>query len=134
MRGHSLGRVLWQGQALADTGIPETVGGRDAERVLRAPAEGTLQTHVSITDQVQQGDLLAEVSGKPLYAPFTGVIRGLLQDGLPVKTGMKIGDLDPRNDPAYCMMISDKSLAIAGGVLEAILSKPEIRKELYNLT
>jgi xanthine dehydrogenase accessory factor len=132
MRGHSLGRVLWQGQVLANTGIPETVGGRGEERVLRASAEGILITHVSITDQVQQGDLLAEVSDKPLYAPFTGVIRGLLKDGLPVKTGMKVGDLDPRNDPAYCTMISDKSLAIAGGVLEAILSKPEIRNQLYN--
>jgi xanthine dehydrogenase accessory factor len=132
MRGHSLGRVLWHGQALVDTGIPETVGGRDAERVLRAPADGKLEVRVRITDRVQQGDLLAEVSGKPLHAPFTGVIRGLLQDGLPVKAGMKIGDLDPRNDPAYCKMISDKSLAIAGGVLEAILSKPEIRKELIN--
>lgn len=134
MRGHSLGRVLWHGQALADTGIPETVGGKDAERVLRAPAEGKLDTHVHITDQVQKSDLLAEVSGKPLYAPFTGVIRGLLQDGLLVKAGMKIGDLDPRNDPAYCTMISDKSLAIAGGVLEAILAKPGIRNQLYNIS
>jgi xanthine dehydrogenase accessory factor len=131
MRGHSLGRVIWQGQALANTGVPETVGGRDEERVLRAPADGKLNNHVSITEQVRQGDLLAEVSGKALYAPFDGVIRGLLMDGLIVRTGMKIGDLDPRNDPANCTLISDKSLAIAGGVLEAILSKPEIREQLF---
>lgn len=131
MRGHNLGRVIWQGPAQANTGVPETVGGRDEERVLRAPSDGVLKNHVHITDRVQQGALLAEVSGKPLYAPFSGVIRGLLQTGLTVKTGMKIGDLDPRNDTAYCSLISDKSLAIGGGVLEAILSRPEIRNRLF---
>jgi xanthine dehydrogenase accessory factor len=131
MRGHTLGRAIWHGQARADTGVPETVGGRDAERVLRGPADGVLINHVEITDRVKQGDLLAEAGGEPLYAPFDGVIRGLLHQGLEVKQGMKIGDLDPRNDPAYCTLISDKSLSIGGGVLEAILSKKEIRENLF---
>jgi xanthine dehydrogenase accessory factor len=131
MRGHTLGRVLWQGQARPDTGIPETVGGRDAERVLRAPTDGHLTTFVKITDLVRKGDLLAEAGGAQLTAPFEGVIRGLLHEGLPVRKGMKIGDLDPRKDPAYCSLISDKSLSIGGGVLEAILSKAEIRARLF---
>jgi xanthine dehydrogenase accessory factor len=129
-RGHSLGRVIWQGQALPDTKLPDTIGGRDHDRVLRAPADGLLRTQVSITDQVLAGDLLADVEGVKLIAPFDGVIRGLLHDGLQVKTGMKIGDLDPRNDPAYCSLISDKALSVGGGVLEALLSKPEIRARL----
>jgi xanthine dehydrogenase accessory factor len=134
MRGHTLGRVIWRGQALADTGIPETVGGRDAERVLRAPADGVLCNHVQITDRVKEGDLIAEAGGLQLHAPFDGVIRGLLHEGLPVHQGMKIGDLDPRNDPAYCTLISDKSLSIGGGVLEALLSKAEIRARLLSKT
>lgn len=132
MRGHSLGRVIWQGQALADTGIPETVGGRDAERVLRAPADGKLVTHAVIGDVVRQGDLLAESGGEKLFAPFDGVVRGLLREQLEVRGGMKIGDLDPRMDPKFCKMISDKSLSIGGGVLEAILSKEAIRAKLFN--
>jgi xanthine dehydrogenase accessory factor len=34
---------------------------------------------------------------------------------------MKIGDLDPRADVAACFTVSDKSLAIGGAALEAIL-------------
>ena len=131
MRGHTLGRAIWEGQARPDTGIPETVGGRDADRVLRAPADGLLTNHVKITDRVREGDLLAEAGGEALLAPFDGVIRGLLHDGLQVRKGMKIGDLDPRNDPAFCTLVSDKSLSIGGGVLEAILSRPEIRETLF---
>ena len=62
------------------------------------------------------------MDGQPIYAPFKGVLRGLLHSGLQVKSGFKVGDLDPRNDPQYCHMVSDKSLAIGGGVLEAILT------------
>jgi xanthine dehydrogenase accessory factor len=65
-----------------------------------------------------------------LRAPFAGVLRGLLHDGLPVEQGVKVGDLDPRGDPSYCRLISDKSLAIGGGALEALLSRPEIRARL----
>ena len=130
MRGHSLGRVIWQGQALPNTNVPETIGGRDTERVLRSPSNGELITHVRITDRVRQGELLAEVAGEKVFAPFDGVIRGILHEGLRVYAGLKIGDLDPRDDPAYCSLISDKSLSIGGGVLEAILSKPEIRSKL----
>lgn len=130
MRGHTLGRVIWQGEALPDTKIPETISGRDHDRVLRAPADGLLRTHAQIADQVKEGELLAEVAGVKVKAPFTGVVRGLLHDKLVVKTGMKIGDVDPRNDPLFCSLISDKALAIGGGVLEAILAKPEIRAKL----
>ena len=121
-RGHYLGRVIWQGSALADTGLPEGFGDEYRDRVLRAPAEGEFHPHRAICDRLEQGDLIAEVDGYPLHAPFKGVLRGLLHAGLRVETGFKVGDLDPRDDPRYCRLVSDKSLAIAGGVLEAILS------------
>ena len=122
MRGHTLGRVFWQGQAAADTGIPEGVLGKTSERVLRAPADGELQGRALIGDVVQEGDLLAVVGEAELLAPFDGALRGLVHDGLTVTQGMKVGDLDPRGDPKYARMVSDKSLAIGGGVLEAVLA------------
>lgn len=121
-RGHYLGRVIWEGRALADTSLPEGFGREYLDRVLRAPTEGEFRPHRQICDQLEKGDLIAEVDGDPLHAPFKGVLRGLLHEGLRVKPGFKVGDLDPRDDPRYCNLVSDKSLAIAGGVLEAILT------------
>lgn len=131
MRGHFLGRVIWQGIPLADTGIPDSVLGKDTERVLRAPEDGVLQSHKQIGDLITAGDLIARVNGEGLRAPFDGVLRGLVHDGLQVRMGMKIGDLDPRSDPVYTQLVSDKSLAIGGAVLEAILTRPEIRRQAY---
>ena len=130
-RGHLLGRVLWQGAAAPDTGVPELVQGQGAERVLRAPCLGVLATHAEIGDHLEQGQLVAEVSGEPVLAPFKGMLRGLLRPGLEVKAGAKIGDVDPRDDPRYCRLVSDKALAIGGGVVEAIISRVELRPHLW---
>ncbi len=131
-RGHYLGRVIWQGGAEGDSGIPEAVNSMDKGRVLRAPNDGVLQAHAEIGEHLSAGQLVAEVDGQAVYAPFPGVLRGMLHPGIIVKNGMKIGDVDPRDDPAYCRMVSDKALAIGGGVLEAILSRPELRPHLWS--
>jgi xanthine dehydrogenase accessory factor len=129
-RGHHLGRVYWKGSGQPDTGVPDPVTGYDVDRVLRAPASGLFQGEQLIGAQLEPGDLIARVNGSELRAPFAGVLRGLLHDGLRVEQSVKVGDLDPRGDPSYCRLISDKSLAIGGGVLEALLSRPEIRARL----
>lgn len=120
-RGPHLGRVIWRGSAQPDTGKPAAVAGAEAERVLRSSVTGRLRTAREIGDTVEKGDVLAWVSGEPVYAPFRGLLRGLAHDGIDVRKGMKIGDVDPRIDPELCRLVSDKALAIAGGVLEAIL-------------
>lgn len=122
MRGHTLGRVIWQGSAIPNTGTPGMVAGKGAERVLRAPAAGMVQWQFDIGDQVKEGELLGHVDGTALMAPFAGVLRGLIAPDTAVTQGMKIGDLDARADPSACFTISDKALAIGGGVLEAILT------------
>lgn len=129
-RGHYLGRVLWMGSPQPDTGLPEAVGAHQADRVLRAPQAGVLQARVMLGERVRKGDVLATVGDAPVRALFDGALRGLMHDGLQVEGGLKIGDLDPRADPAYCALISDKALAVGGGVLEALLSQPAIRRGL----
>jgi xanthine dehydrogenase accessory factor len=131
-RGHFLGRVIWEGVAERDTGIPEAVIGRGEERVLRAPVDGLLVGYAQIGDRVEKAQLIAEVEGVRVCAPFQGVLRGLLRPGLQVSRGMKIGDVDPRADPRYCTLVSEKSLAIGGGVLEAILSRSDLRPYLWD--
>jgi xanthine dehydrogenase accessory factor len=121
-RGHDLGRVIWQGAAEPDTKTPGEVGGYRGARVLRAPADGHVHAHAAIGDTVHEGAVIAHIDGSPIAAPFTGVLRGIVHPSVAVHTGMKIGDLDARAQRRYCFTISDKSLAIAGGALEAILS------------
>lgn len=122
-RGPHLGRVIWSGSAQPNTGSPGEVFGRGNDRVLRAPAGGVLRARHQIGDLVDEGEVIACVDGVPLRAAFRGLVRGLLRDGLEVPAKMKVGDLDPRLDPALCYLVSDKALAVAGGVLEAILAR-----------
>ena len=120
MRGPRLGRVIWTGSARPDTGVPAEVGGRSADRVLRAPVGGEVSWRVEIGELVVSGQLLGTVGGQALEAPFDGVLRGAIRPGMIVQLGLKIGDVDPRGDPAACKEISDKALAVGGGVLAAV--------------
>jgi xanthine dehydrogenase accessory factor len=128
-RGHTLGRVLTEGSALPNTGVPGDIGGYTIERLLRSPAKGIFEARAQIGDTVKKGDVVAAVNGVPIQpdslteirAEIDGVLRGLLPSGIPVIKGMKAGDIDPRCQVSHCFTVSDKALAVAGGVLEAIL-------------
>ncbi len=121
MRGHYLGRVIYEGSPLPNTNIPGLIGGYAGERVLRAPADGVFEGAKRIGDRVEAGDVAGYVAGKPMVCTIGGTLRGLLADGVPVTKGMKSGDVDPRCEEAHCRCASDKALAVGGGVLEAIL-------------
>ncbi len=129
-RGHNLGRVIWQGAPEPDTGEPGKVQGHTSSRVLRAPVDGAVKALVSIGDRVEEGQPVATVGEETVVAPFAGVLRGLVHDGLQVAADTKIGDVDPRGARPHCFTISDKALAMGGGALEAILSYPAIREQL----
>ena len=121
MRGHYLGRVLYEGSALPNTNVPGLIGGYAGERVLRAPADGVFQGALAIGDRVEAGDVAGYVDGVPMACTIGGVLRGLLADGVRVHRGMKSGDVDPRCEADHCWLVSDKALAVGGGVLEAVL-------------
>lgn len=120
-RGHNLGRVILNGSAIANTGVPGIIQGFGIERVLRAPSDGIMEDTVPIGTLVEKGDICARVSGNPVFTTISGRIRGMLQEGISVYEGMKIGDVDPRGAAVEYENVSDKARAIGGGVLEAIL-------------
>lgn len=127
-RGHNLGRVLWEGTAAPNTGIPGIIGGYGIERVIHCPAKGILRNVKKITDTVSKGEVIAVVEMEngivPVEATVDGILRGLIRDGYPVQIGFKMADIDPRIDEYNnCFTISDKARCIAGGVLEAILQR-----------
>ena len=126
MRGHSLGRVIFNGEAIKNTGIPGKIAGFDKERVIHSPADGTLRNICHITDLVKRDQVIAEIDGPDgktaVYATIDGLLRGLIRDGYRVTKGFKIADIDPRaNEYDNCFTISDKARCIAGGALEALL-------------
>lgn len=130
-RGHNLGRVIWNGSAAPNTGIPGMIGGYGKERVIHAPAKGILRNIKKITDTVCKGETIAlietEQGSVPVEAAIDGILRGLIRDGYVVNVGFKIADIDPRAEEYNnCFTISDKARCIAGGVLEAIL---QLKKE-----
>lgn len=120
MRGESLGQILWEGEALANTGVPGEVAGYTKERLLRAEADGKMESKACIGDWVEKGQMIAVTGGVPVYAGMSGLIRGMLQSGAEVKRGLKIGDIDARQDRSLCVHISDKAKCVGAAVRRAI--------------
>jgi len=119
-RGHHLGKVIYEGKAEEDTGIPSETNGYRNERVLRSPADGVVKVFFEIGDYIKEGEKVCEVGNIEVTAQITGILRGMIKEGLTVYKGLKIGDIDPRGIKEYAFTISDKARAIGGGVLEGI--------------
>jgi len=122
-RGHNLGRLYTEGEAEANTGIPGNIGGFTGERVLRAPVSGVFRSDRTFGARVEAGESVAEVDGHPVRAQIGGILRGLIRTNTPVTSGLKVGDVDPRGNAAFCSTISEKARAIGGSVLEGILRR-----------
>ena len=120
-RGHNLGRIITEGTAAANTGIPGIVGGYGRERVIHSGNAGVFRAVCRIGDTVHKGQILAYVDDQPVPASLDGVLRGLLRSGLTVPAGFKIADIDPRiEEKNNCFTISDKARALGGSVLTVI--------------
>lgn len=133
LRGHRLGRVIYEGPAAPNTGVPGVIGGESERRIVRSPGAGFFRPRREIGDVVAVGEILGTVDGLPVAARTGGLLRGLIHPSVPVFAGMKIGDVDPRCEEGSWLTLSDKALAVAGGVLEAILAELPDRKALSGL-
>jgi xanthine dehydrogenase accessory factor len=128
-RGHDLGRVIYEGKPQANTGSPGNIGGYTIERVIYSPDNGEIKVHSDIGSLIEKDAVVATVGGKEVRTRIKGVVRGMIANGTSVFNGMKIGDVDPRNEVRHCYGISDKARAVGGGVLEAILHLQMKEKE-----
>ena len=120
-RGHYLGRVYYEGRAIENTGIPGDINGHSADRIIRSPEYGVFNPIYDIGDEVKKGEVVACVDSTPIVCNVSGILRGILPKGTHVSTNMKSGDVDPRCEKEHCYTVSDKALAVGGGVLEACL-------------
>lgn len=117
-RGEHLGEIIRHGSAIPNTGIPGNVFGYTTERLLRASADGKMRPIANIGDVVEKGQIVAFTGDVPVHAGLTGIVRGMLQEGVMVKEGMKIGDVDVRTEKRLCFTISDKARQIGASVIE----------------
>ena len=128
-RGHKLGRIIREGAATPNTGVPGVIGGYAAERVLHSPAQGIFRDLHAIGDFVEAGEAIAKVetpAGEEVLVKtqLAAILRGLLRDGYPVVPGFKVADVDPRKtELENCFLISDKARCIAGSVLELVVAQ-----------
>jgi len=122
MRGHDLGKIIFDGCALKNTGIPGSINGVSKDRVIYSKKAGTIRHVKNIGDIVKKNEIIAYIDESEVLASIDGVLRGMIRDFLVVKDNFKIADIDPRLDEVKnCYTISDKARCIAGSVLEAIL-------------
>lgn len=122
-RGHNLGRIIYDGFAAKNTGVPGDIKGYSKERVIHSPGEGNINNISKISDYVEKNQIIATVGGENVYASLSGILRGIIYDNTYVKKGLKIADIDPRKEELQnCYKISDKARCIAGGTLEALLN------------
>lgn len=121
-RGHNLGRVIYEGEAEPDTGEPGPVLGFTYERAVYPEREGTFEPAVQIGDSINAGDVVGRIDGQALIARIAGTVRGVLRSGVDVTPKTKVADVDPRSCSEFCHTISDRSNAIAGGVMEGVLA------------
>lgn len=119
----NLGKVIFDGEAEKDTGVPIPIGGLTFERVLHSPEDGLFLANKEIGDPVAAGEVVASVGKQAVKALIGGVIRALLRSGLQVEKGIKLGEIDPVGNKETCYSIRARVRAIAGGVLEAILTQ-----------
>lgn len=122
MRGHNLGKLIFEGKPMENTGIPGIIKGVGKERVIYSPCKGIVKNISKIGDMVEKNQVIATVNGVDVLATISGVLRGLIRDGYEVPEKFKMADIDPREEEqANCFTISDKARAIGGAVLEAVL-------------
>lgn len=120
-RGHNLGRVIFEGKAAENTGVPGVINGFGRERVVYAPEKGILTIIKDIGSIVKKDEIIAYVDDVPVYATLSGLVRGMIRDKSLVTKGLKIGDIDPReSEYENCFTISDKARTVSGGVVEAL--------------
>lgn len=128
MRGHNLGRLIFEGSAIENTGVPGEIGGYSKERVIYSSNNGVIKNISNIGDIVEKGQVIALIGEENVLATISGILRGIIKDGTEVYKGLKICDIDPRlKEIENYNTISDKARSIGGGVLEAILMMKKIK-------
>ena len=122
MRGHNLGKIIYDGLPIENTDIPGTIGGQSKQRVLYSPSHGKLEWHVHFGEILEKDQLMGTIASTvEIRSPFHGIVRGLIHPSVPMNPGLKIADVDPRGEGIDFTTLSDKSRSLGRAALEAVM-------------
>lgn len=121
--GEDMGRALFDQPAAARSGGPRPLDGVRHERFVAAPHAGTWRTACELGRIVECGEMLGELEGVGIAAPIAGRVRGISRDGIHIRQGQRILEIDPRQSPEI-EGLGERPRAIAAGVLDILQSQP----------
>jgi len=122
-RGERLGAVIDAGPTLPFAGEPLEICGIGRQRFVHAPAAGRFMTDRRIAGRVVKGEIVGAVGAQVVVAPLDGVLRGLSARGARIAAGAKVVEVDPRGEPSLCYGPGERPLAIARGVVAALMAR-----------
>jgi xanthine dehydrogenase accessory factor len=115
-----LGRVIRAGAPLPFRGEPREIAGHARDRYVYAAQAGVFRTNHRVGNRVRAGEPVAHIGAIALTAPLEGVLRGLTRDGVPVSTGTKVIEVDPRGDADLVHGIGERPARIATAIVDAV--------------
>lgn len=116
--GEDLGRVITSGPTGVFAGEPKPIAGYGRERYVYSPVAGILRTAHVIGQKVAEGETVAQIGNLDIRAPKSGILRGLVRDGVTVAVGTKAVEVVP--DGAKVFGVGERPAAIAAGVVAAL--------------
>lgn len=117
--GEDMGCVLRDRAAAARSGGPRSLDGVTRERFVATARAGMWRTRATLGQRVAAGEILGSLEQEPLRAPISGTLRGLARDGVLVRAGQRVIEVDPRAAPEV-HGLGERPRAIARGVAEAL--------------
>ena len=128
MRGHDLGKIIYEGYSYRDQGKLSLVDAAGAVgQIIFAPDAGELESLQNISNKIQKDELIAKIhredgSVLEICSRIDGVLRGIMRSGCIVRKGQKIADVNPVMSREECFTLTDKARCVAGSVLQAVMA------------
>jgi xanthine dehydrogenase accessory factor len=120
--GAQLGTVLDDRQTAPLAGGPKPLDGVGRERFVPAPVDGVWRARAELGSRVAAGEVVGMLEELAIRAPLGGTLRGVTRDGVRVRAGQRIVEVDPR-DPPQVFGLGERPLAVATGVLRVLAAR-----------
>ncbi|HUB63356.1 MAG TPA: xanthine dehydrogenase [Methylocella sp.] len=114
------GRIIEQGATDEADGVARRLGSAGAERFVYSAMPGRWHTAIEIGTRIFKDFIIGHLGGEAVRAPFDGILRGVVRDGIEVPAGVKLLEVDPRGRAANWTGTDSRARTIATAVSKAV--------------